>query len=251
MLAVVAALPFEVGGLLRRLGSSSRTPVADGWSATATVNGKEVLVCITGVGPRRAAAAIEALLARHSVNALLTVGLAGGLSPDLKPGMLALSTTMSAWEWRNEAGFVESGQALACDAGLVERARTLLKDKGVPFITGRTACSPVLVVRSADKRAMFRGSGAQAVDMEAFWVLQAARERAVPCLNVRAVMDAASHNLPRSFLRIADNSGKLSPVDVASFTLRPWEWPTLCQTARRRRKALRSLDTFLQHWLSA
>lgn len=250
MLAILAALPSEVGGLLRRLQGRQRTPLGDGLLYRGTVQGKELAVCITGVGPARAERTTRAFLSEHRPSAILLVGLAGGLSPELKPGTLVLSTAVSPWVWSESAGPAESAQPILCDPALLEKARALLKERRTFFITGRTACSPVLVTRRRDKEELFKLSGAQAVDMEAFWVLQAAREHNVPCLNVRSVMDTAKEDLPRSLARIAAASGRLTARDLAEFGVKVWQWPVLFRAARHRRKALRSLDASLHDFIA-
>lgn len=231
------------------MGHRSAAPIPQGQLFRGALNGRDLLVCITGTGPQRAAQGIAALLEAQPVAAVLVAGVAGGLSPDLKPGSLVLSSRVGLWRDTNAASLAEPSETVPCDTALLQQARQLLKEKGVPFFTGLAACTPGALSTQSQKERLFRDSGAQVVDMESFWIVRAARDRSIPCLNVRTVLDTSSQSLPRSVLAVIENSGAVRARHLADFALRAWEWPGLLRLARNSLKARRRLTWFVHEFV--
>ncbi|TFW16599.1 phosphorylase family protein, partial [Duganella callida] len=130
---------------------------------------------------------------------LISFGMAGGLAPDLTPGALivvravadgqALMATDSAWcdallqalhqaQDRNSAG---AGALAGIFAGIVA---------GVD--------APAATV--ADKQALYRATGALAVDMESHIGARAAQRAGVPYAVCRVVLDPAQQAVPPAAL---------------------------------------------------
>ena len=247
MLAVVAALDREVHDLQRSLRSCSRQPLASGHLFQGDFQGKSLLLLITGIGPSRARTATEALLADYPVDGLIMAGLAGGLSPDLRSGTLVLASSIGLWQVDQQGS--EAAETAPCDENLLQTARQLLRGWRKPFITGRTACSPVLLSARQQKEELFRASGAQVVDMESFWIARATLERDVPYLNVRAVLDTSKDGLPRYLLGFAEESWQARAKAARNVGLHPWDWLKLLSLARKERAARRSLSRFLRAFI--
>ena len=87
--AVVAALPEELAGLLRKI-PAARPLALPGLRCvySGSLAGRALVLAVTGDGMARASAGVERLLAAMPLERLVVVGVAGGLSPDLGPGAL-------------------------------------------------------------------------------------------------------------------------------------------------------------------
>jgi nucleoside phosphorylase len=244
VLAVVAALPWEVGGLLRRLDAPSVLPIAHGRLVQGSFNGKPLYLLTTGVGPFRAQEAAEAFFDSYNVDAVVIAGVAGGVTPELRPGAVVVSSSVTLWE--PEGDSFTPGEALSTDSHLVQTARETLTELNKSFITGRTASCPELLSSRRWKEELFRRSGAQVVDMESFWIARAVRVKGVPWANIRAVLDTAKDSLPRYLLGFGEGA---RVATAGRLLLHPWDWPKALALAKKDRVARKSLEQFLSSYL--
>jgi hopanoid-associated phosphorylase len=190
------------------------------------------LLAMNGMGCAAAAAGASALVGA-GVGALLSFGLAGGLDPALRPGAVLLPAqilspdgvpiaTAESWRARLE-------QALAPQA-LVARG---------PLLT-----SPRAIASIEAKSALFRQSGAVAVDMESYAIAQVALEAGLPFLAVRVIVDGAGDSLPHAVAAAADAAGELRLWRLLRALVgAPAELAPLLRLARRYRAASHSLKS--------
>jgi 4-hydroxy-3-methylbut-2-enyl diphosphate reductase len=127
-----------------------------------------------GVGPERART-----LQQPEAAAVAVAGVCGGIDPDLRAGDVVVPT-----ELRDEAGSVRpvAGGALVAAA---------LRHRGQRVVRGPIV-STARILRPAEREAM-RPTGAIAVDMESFWLAEAAGDR--PLAVIRVVADAAGRSV--------------------------------------------------------
>ncbi len=202
-------------------------------SAPLATRDDGTLLAVSGMGCMAAAAAAGALVGAGA-GALVSFGLAGGIDPALAAGAVLLPAqilspdgapiaTTGSWRARLERALVPQGLA-----ALVARG---------PLLT-----SPRAVASVAAKSALFRDSGAIAVDMESYAVAQVALAEGLPFLAVRVVVDGAADRLPHAVAVAVDAAGKLRLWRLAGALLRaPAEVAPLLRLARRYRSANRSL----------
>jgi 4-hydroxy-3-methylbut-2-en-1-yl diphosphate reductase len=150
----------------------------------------------TGVGPRRARAAVQAL-ARDPADALLVLGFGGGLAPDSQVGEVVVADEVNGPD-----GTRVSCAPAAALAGVFE-ARGFSVCRGTVSSVARPALGK--------RRVQLRERGAIAVDMESAWLAAAARGR--PFAVVRVLSDTPTRELTRPLLTLAG-------VMRASVTLR-------------------------------
>jgi adenosylhomocysteine nucleosidase len=180
---VVVALPIEAGSFgleHRRVGECG---VFD-WGTLA----------IAGLGYQRAAAAAHRLIERGA-RALLSWGVAGGLSPALSPGDLLLPLRVIAEEGEWNTG-----------AELRARLRHVLAAGALEG--GDLYCSSTPVTSVESKRAL-AARGMLAVDMESAAVATVAQRAGVPFVAVKAICDPATREIPAAALRLLGHDGSL------------------------------------------
>ncbi|HVY17220.1 MAG TPA: hypothetical protein VHB27_18495 [Rhodopila sp.] len=154
---------------------------------------------------------------------MISFGLAGGLDPALRPGQAIVP----------EIILTEAG-AFSADPGLAARFGGLTPHR---LWGGATVAAS-----AADKAALFRRTGAQAIDLESGMVAQAATARGVPFIAVRAVCDPAERDLPPAALAALDAAGGIGPLRIALSVLRqPGQVPALLALARDAAAARRAL----------
>ncbi len=199
-------------------------------AATALAEADRPSVYCAAASVARARAGAERALAAGA-GALMSFGIAGGLAPDLEPGAVVLA----------EAVVAPGGRRVATDPAwrerFLRRAGSALAVSVAPL-----AGSDRVVASAADKRALFRATGAVAVDMESHGVAAAAEAAGVPLVVLRVVADPAGRAIPWCALGAVDAEGGLRPLTVVRRLLvRPWEGVALVRLAADVRAAMQSL----------
>ncbi len=229
VLGVVAALESEA----RTLGTAVRR--RDG---LASLN-DGALLAVSGMGGALAAIAARSL-ADAGAARLLSFGMAGGLDPKLIAGTVVLPTEVISL----------SGTRFATSAQWREEL-SLAVAVARPPVGGALLSGATPVAAVADKAALFRETGAVAVDMESFGVAEVAAARGLPFMAVRVIVDTAGDVLPRAVVA-ASQAGQVNMRQLlGSLALAPQELIAVIRLAQRYRAALRSLSSVARVGFSA
>ncbi len=188
--------------------------------------GASVVACGAGERARDAAAR---LLDKVRPAAVVLLGVCGGLDPSLAPGDLVVARSVLALE----------GRELVPAVSLVEGVRAALRRRRFSFVTAPLLTVERLLAGRRQKAEVWNATGAAGVDMESYWVAEAACDRGVPWIALRAVLDASAVSLPGA-MRAWTGEGDERRA-LASAAARPWEWPAYLRLALAWRSALRSL----------
>jgi adenosylhomocysteine nucleosidase len=158
---------------------------------------------------------------------LVSFGVAGGIAPELKPGDCIVASA------------VLSGKSLLPTDP--QWAQRLLQTIPKP-VHGTLLGVPATVADPAAKRALYRRTGAIAVDMESHIVAKAAAEHRLPMAAIRVITDPAERVLPRSALAATRPDGTIDVGAVLRSLLRqPRDAAALFQNALDTRVACASL----------
>lgn len=199
-----------------------------GLAAEAKVARAAGFQVIVGAGdPRRTAALIEAAARRAKF--LVSFGVAGGLSPHLRPGQVILSAEVIGDDrrWRPDERFHGEVSALARRIGAVE---------------GPVLGASVILRTEEDKRRAWHDTGALAVDLESAIVARTAEAAGLPFLVLRTIADPATRELPPAALIPLSANGTPAFARVFGEVLRrPRQIAALCGLARETRQALLAL----------
>jgi 4-hydroxy-3-methylbut-2-enyl diphosphate reductase len=162
----------------------------------------------TGMGPRRARAAVPALL-EDPATALLVMGLGGGLAAESRVGEVVIADCV----------YEPNGQSIPCQ-GAEQLARALART-GLPVRRGPVVSVPKIAV--GETRTALSQAGALAVDMESAWLAAAARGR--PFAVARVLSDTPTQELlhPRGAAGIARACAALRRMAIALHEWAPGE----------------------------
>ena len=178
---------------------------------------------------RECADRLQTLIRERGASGVLILGVCGGLDPSLRPGDLILGRAVLA----------RAGEERRPSQLLLDAARRSLRRAGISFVSSRiyTAARPIGSRRAKVKA--WNEFGAAGVDLESYWLAEAADRAGLPWLVVRAVVDPADWALPPSLAEWASEADSARALRAAA--LRPWEWPAYVRLATAWARAERNL----------
>ena len=185
---IVIALPTEWGYFRRAFHVHHERHLGEHRHYTGRFGRLPIAVVIGGVGRDNAAKATRLLCDAHKLSAILSIGYAGALSPDLKRGDIVLSSFSSS-----EDQSVPSPSDLA----LAEQLRGVVDESHEHHVyMSPLYTADKIVARHEEKRQIFDRTGAQIVDMESAAVYAEARKRNIPFVGIHAITDTAEEDIP-------------------------------------------------------
>ena len=189
------------------------------------------LICVSGVGPEKAAAA-AALLVNAGCGALLSWGCAAAIAADLNPGDLIVPEVICG----------ANGSVYHAD--LIWRNNLLDRLSDYQNVhAGAIAESLILVETAADKRALRDQTGALALDMESAAIAKQATRYNLPFVTIRAIADPAIMSLPRPVAVSIDQNGDVNLARLLfSIAREPGAIPGMIRLGFYFRKAQRRLQ---------
>jgi len=187
---ILAADRRELEGLLARCPRVRRLRWGLDFAAQAELNGRRLLLAANGPGPELAGRALKALLEREPLRIVISAGTCGGLAPELAFGDIFV------------AGQIRSAVAgrtfETCPLSAPEVCR-----RGVLLSVDR-------VILKSEEKAELHRQGAEAVDMEAAAVAEAASRCGLPVAAIRVVLDTAQESFDIDFNAMRGPDGRFS-----------------------------------------
>jgi hopanoid-associated phosphorylase len=164
---------------------------------------------------------------RNSVKGIISIGIAGALSPSLNAGDCVVASAILADATRHETDPAWSAHLCRTLSGLH---------------AGTIAGAERIAATMEEKAAIRRDTGADAVDMESHVAVRIAHERNLPFVALRAISDSADHTLPHAARVAMKPSGSIALWRVfGSVVRRPQQIPALIRTNRETEKAFATL----------
>jgi adenosylhomocysteine nucleosidase len=190
--------------------------------------GPGIRVICSGNGKELAASLSRAIL--EGARGVISFGVAGGLSPALQPGTCVIAS------------------AILCENEGISRinthggwSKTLLQ--AIPgAVCGMLVGVPDPVVHPHAKAALYRKTGAVAVDMESHVVGGVAAAHGLPMAAIRVIADPAARAVPAAALAAMRPNGTTDiTAMIWSMLKRPADFPALVRTALDARAARATL----------
>ena len=194
VIGVVTGLGFEASCLRRNVPAPEHFPVA-----------------LSGGDSQRALTESRRLIAEGAVG-LLSFGTAGALSPALSTGDVIVATSVSG-----ATGGVIAAEQGWCDLlAAAASAHRLAPHLGSVRAVEKPAAS------AAEKSALYRATGALAVDMESGAVARAARNAGLPFAILRVIIDPAIQDVPPAATAAMAPGGR---IDYGALMRALWREP--------------------------
>jgi len=161
------------------------------------------------------------------VRGIVSIGIAGALSPQLEAGDCIVASTVITKTARFDT-----------DSSWTMRLRRALPDPRVAPIAGVDRIAATV----EGKTALYKETGADAVDLESHIAAKVAQENELPFAALRVISDRADHALPPAALAAMKPNGGIALGRVLkSIAFRPTQIPALMRTSRDSEKAFAAL----------
>ncbi|MCE5315136.1 MAG: hypothetical protein ABFD49_03680 [Armatimonadota bacterium] len=222
-LGIVFALREEECGLAHALAESrSEMRLRDGCTAWS-VGRLEVIAAVGGVGRHNCARATEMLIDRGA-QWVIAAGFAAALDPVARVGDVVAAERIVLGGDSHQPTYYSDGQLLSA-----------LPPSNINPAFPIRACDLITVdsvIKSAErKQAIFRATGAGALDMESHSAARVCGERGIPFAAIRSISDCAGDTIPESIRELmAVERGWRQSIYVAS---RPMIWRDVLDMRRR------------------
>ena len=179
----------------------------------------DVTYILTGIGRENADRAVRAELDRARPGLVLSCGFAGGLNPHLTAETVVFDTED-------------------------DRLRSRLLAAGArPALFH---CAGKMAITAADKSALYKQTGADAVEMESAVIRAVCHMRQIPAATVRVISDTAAEDLPVDFNHLSKPDKNLDIPHLITYVLRrPSLISPLLQLQKRSQAAARQLAQVL------
>ena len=153
-----------------------------------------------------------------STAGIISIGIAGGLAPSLKAGDCVIASEI-----------ISDGQHIPTDASWTGRLAARLPNARIAPLTG----SDEIIFGPTSKAALFRATGAYAVDTESHIVARLAGLHRIPFAALRTIADSAHSELPRLVSGAITPAGTVNLLAVLRAIISdPRQIPPLIRAAR-------------------
>ncbi len=221
----MASDPMEFRGILTHAREIQPLQAPLDWGRAGMLGEHEAVFAANGVGRKRAAAAVDAVVPGWRPDRIVSTGYCGALDKALAVGEIVVGTVVVAPR--------ETWPALPVSAG-------------APFRMGAVS-SMDRIARTAADKAELRRSGAVAVEMEAAGIAARAESLRIPFHCVRVVTDLADETMANDFESALRPDGHFATMHILLGALRQptVRFPELFRLRRRGIRAARGLGDFV------
>ena len=189
------------------------------WARAGSFRGKEMLAVANGVGQERAVAVLNTI---QNISAIVSIGTCGALDPSLQVADIVVATSVTdgrnSWPARPLSG---------ARSGFIYSARQ--------------------IARTHQEKKILRDAGADAVEMEAVGLAEAAYRLDIPFYCVKVVSDVADETLSIDFEEFLMPDGRFHVARLIKHAvMHPFTaLPELIRLGKRTNEASRRLAEFL------
>ncbi len=176
---IIAATYEELHDALKRMTQVRRESRPGMHFFYGRMNGCDLLLVQTGVGPKKAGAAANRILKDHAPPAVVSIGAAGAADPSLHVGDIVIIKNI----------FHHAGGHFAADALRSELVTKQLRDAGMPVSRGDCFTVGTFIHTAGEKQHIFETTGARVIDMESASLAKRFCPAGVAFLDIRIVSD--------------------------------------------------------------
>ena len=209
---------------------------------------RETVLVQTGMGKERAENATRFILERYPITAIISLGFAGALAPELRIGDVVVCSTLYC-----APGLEQKEQRLeplAPDATLLFLASQGPGDEATRFCLGSGVTVLQLDANPHKMQEFSQTFQAHIIDMESYWIARIALARQIPFIAIRSISDTIQHSVQPFDQILAPDGSLLWKKAVLTFLSHPQYLMNVYTLYRNTRPAKRNLAAFIGYMVT-
>ncbi|MCL2062495.1 MAG: 5'-methylthioadenosine/adenosylhomocysteine nucleosidase [Firmicutes bacterium] len=225
MTAIIGAMEIEVAALRTQLQNAKNLTCGNLTVTQGTLHDKLVAVCRCGIGKAASAAAAAFIISRFkNVRLLISLGVAGGVCPELRQGDFVLASASVQHDYDQTPDGLAIGQMAdypsrefpSCPQAVSKMSRVLF-DMGARYKTGVIASGDQFIQSKQKAAWLHTEFSALACDMETAAIAQVCAMFGKKFVGLRAISDNADGSAVEDFYAFAKKAAALSLTAVINF----------------------------------
>ena len=193
--AIIGAMDTEISEIENNLSNIKHSQFADFKIITGNIGDSKIILSKSGVGKVNASTTTQFIIDRYKPNYIINIGVAGGVSSDLKAGDIVIAEKMLQHDFDLTAlgcskGYMNDGDApekptiYSSDEVLVEKFN---KDK--KYAKGTIATGDIFITDLNLKKNINKEFGADIIDMESAAIAQTSKRNNTSVIIMRIISD--------------------------------------------------------------
>ncbi|MCL5069365.1 MAG: hypothetical protein M1308_00455 [Actinobacteria bacterium] len=204
MLVVFAAFKNEADGLLKLMNCKKIIKNFNSVVYTGEIFNRGIVVAITGIGRLNAAICVNNIIMLNLSNPVFLIqGISGALIENLRIGDLAIYETVKNLEKIPGGKHIKLNSLNDVADMQVDIKNNDIFNMEILKIRGGTV--PSVVTSYEDKIALNKTCGVEVIDMESFYIADAAIRKGIPVICIRSISDNLTESISRFFIEFNHN----------------------------------------------
>lgn len=221
LVGIIGALDHEINGLKALMKNSETDIVSSVEFCKGEINGADIVLAAAGVGKVNAAVCTQTMILKYSPDIIINIGAAGGLSPELGIGDIAIADVvvehdMDTTPTGDPPGYIYGLERveMPCSKKLTDMLEETVWEVGtVKARRGVIASGDQFICTDVQRNKIIDNFGAVAAEMEGGSIGHVCMMNGVPFGVLRAISDGANDDAvmdyPTFAQMAADNSIKI------------------------------------------
>ena len=207
MLGIITATIQEYTALGKILPGAEKVKAQAGMEfLVGELNGQKVVGVQAGIGKVSAAVCAQVMIDRFSPDAIINVGVAGALNPELHVADIVISSDVAQHDmdttfFGDEPGFISVINKIyfEADEKMKQAADQAAEALQIPHRIGRVVTGDQFVANAEKKEWLVKQFQGDCTEMEGGAIAQACYMNEVPFVIIRAISDGASDGAPMQY----------------------------------------------------
>ena len=200
-IGIIAAEIQEMEAVKTKMNDIKETKIYTNSFYEGKMSNKECVLVRCGEGKVNAARTTQILIDKFDVDAVINVGSAGGLNPELDYEDIVVSTACIQHDFDitafgREKGYIPNieDKFIYADKNLLEKATKAIEQTNNKVIKGIIATGDEFVAGKERRKEIYEQFNAQCVEMEGAAVAQVCHLDNIPFIIIRSISDKANGN---------------------------------------------------------
>ncbi|WP_405353853.1 5'-methylthioadenosine/adenosylhomocysteine nucleosidase [Ruminococcus sp.] len=227
MVGIICAMQIEADGILALMENKKQREIAKMTFTSGTLNGKELVVVVCGVGKVNAAMCSFALIQNYAPDCVINSGVAGSVSEKVSVGDIVVATnavehdmnTTALGDKQGEVSFPEGTvMYFDCDKHICETLYNSAKKlENTKVEKGTVASGDIFISKRSQRVNIGKTFNALACEMEGAAIAHICSRAGVPCGILRAISDDLNENEGMDFVKFCEMASKKTVAVVNDF----------------------------------